>query len=210
MGVPHPQSSVEQSISNVNHLVNSQLPLFPESMIHHKQPIPSSSRIVYKRGLFPSQPYGVSRSRRILSPNLLMKKYDLVRECAINILQFSVGEREVVLRLLRLWAYYGHVYPKESQITAEPGCSKATYWRTVRKLRELELITVINRFIIRPHAQISNLYKFDRLLLIIARYLAEHGVAFYERWLRPYLAMPGYQFWPWLLRGLQFESDASP
>jgi hypothetical protein len=36
----------------------------------------------------------------------------------------------------------------------------------------------------------------DRLLLVIARYLAEHGVPFYQKWLQPYLAMSGSQFWP--------------
>lgn len=168
-------------------------------MIHHKETTQLKKRIVYSKREYPFPPYGVSRSRRVLSPQLLLNRYDRVRDCLEDILGLTTAQREVALRLLRYWAYYGNVYVKSAAITAEPGCSKATYWRTVKIMQLRGLITVINRFIIRPHAQISNLYKFDRLLLIIARYLAEHGAAFREKWLRPYLSMPGSQFWPMLV-----------
>jgi len=126
---------------------------------------------------------------------LLLKKYDQIRDCLVDYAELTTAQREVTLRLLRLWAYYGYVYPKESTITSEPGCSKATFWRTIRLLEELGLVRVINRYVIRPHAQISNLYRFDKLLLVIARYLAEHGQAFQEKWLEPYLRLPGRVFW---------------
>lgn len=191
--------SIERMYDNVNPPVNSQLPLFSDSMIHHNTSLPSKGRIVYTNSKRILNGYGVSSSRRILSVGLFNARYELVREFLEYVLDFSTAQREVTLRLLRLWAYYGNVYPKESTVTADVGCSKATYWRTVRILRDLGLIRVINRFLCRPHAQISNFYRFDKLLLAIARYLAEHGVGFKEKWLKPYLTMWGCQFWPWLL-----------
>ena len=193
---PHdPALKVAQSFDNVN---ACQPPLFdytPETVIHHKV-FGYKKRIIER-----DEPYGVSlsyrlrRSRRVLSPGLFRKRYHDVRRMLIDVLGLTLGQREVTLRLCRLWAYYGLIYPKESQITADPGCSKATYWRTLRLLQDKQLVTVVNRYIIRPHAQISNLYRLDRLMLLIARYLAEHGVGFLEKWLQPYLAMPGSQFW---------------
>lgn len=187
--------SVEHPFDSVNPPVNSQLPLFPDSMIHHKPLAFGNKRIVYYRGMRIDESYGVSPSRRVLSTGLLLKRFDQVRDC----LQFTLGvpcrERDAVLGILRYWAYYGAVYIKQSQLSMDQNISKATFWRAIRRLRDRGLIRVINRFILRPHAQISNLYRLDRLMLIIARYLAEHGVKFLEKWLRPYLIMPGSQFW---------------
>lgn len=187
--------SIEHSFDNVKTRINYQLPLFPDNMIHHNISREKNKRIVYPRGINPSLRYGVSRSRRVLSPQLFLKRYDRVRDLLEYQLGMSPGQREAALRLLRFWAYYGNVYAKESTLTAEPGCSKATYWRTVRILKDLGLVDVINRYILRPHAQISNLYRFDKLLIIIARYLAEHGVQFKEKFLQPYISMPGSVFW---------------
>ena len=167
----------------------------PNSMIHHKVSLSRNKKLIVSYSKEKGKAYGVSRSRRAITSSLFIKKFDYVRNALRDVLGLTPSQREVVLRLLRLWAYYGLVYPKESQITDVPGCSKATYWRTVRLLRELGLLQVINRYVIRPHAQISNLYRLDRLALLLARYLAEHGVAFWEKWLRPALAMPGQQFW---------------
>ena len=174
--------------------LNTQLPLFSDSMIHHNSHL-LSTRIVYRVPGEVGRGYGVSRARRILSPQLLLKKFDLVRKYLQYGIGLSTAEREGVLRLLRLWAYYGQAYPKAAQICGQPGCSPVTFWRAVRRLRDLGLVTVVNRYILRPHAQISNLYRLDRLVLAIARYLAEHGTKFAEKWLRPYLAMPGTLFW---------------
>lgn len=195
MQATNPISIVEQPFSPVK----SSPPVYPvntpDSMIHHKvSPNPPQYIVVTRKNLS-SPPYGVSQSQRILTKDLLLKKYDQVRDCLAYCMKLSVSEREVVLRLLRFWAYYGQVYPKESTITNDPGCSKATFWRTIRLLKELGFISVTNRYVIRPHAQISNLYRFDRLLIVIARYLAEHGVGFWEKWLQPYFSMPGSLFW---------------
>ena len=68
-------------------------------------------------------------------------------------------------------------------------------------LQDMNLLKVVRRFLIRAEAQISNLYLLDNLLIVIARYLAEHGTGFLEKWLQPYLTMPGLKFWRqiWLL-----------
>ncbi len=193
-------STLARPFCSVKSLINSQLPLFSNSMIHHKDPLSPPRIIVSYKSNVRSRPYGVSRSRRAITSSLFISKYDHIRECLDRVLGLTTAQREVALRLLRLWAYYGKVYPKEAQITEDPGCSKATYWRTVKLLRELGLLQVVNRYIIRPHAQISNLYRLDRLAVILARYLAEHGTAFWEKWLAPALAMSGQQFWSCLSR----------
>jgi hypothetical protein len=112
-------------------------------------------------------------------------------------LGFTIAQREVILRLLRFYAYYDEVYPKESQITSNSGCSKATFWRTIGKLKEMGLLLVINRFIRGKgeKSQISNLYCLDKLVLLIVRYLAEHGLKFQEKWLQPFLKLSGKAFW---------------
>ncbi len=193
-------STLARPFCSVKSLINSQLPLFSNSMIHHKGPLKPLKLVVSYKSNLRSRPYGVSRSRRAITSSLFIKKYDLIRDCLRNTLGLSTAQREAALRLLRLWSYYGYVYPKASQVSESPGCSKATFWRTVRLLRDLGLIQVVNRYIVRPHAQISNLYRLDRLAVILARYLAEHGTAFWEKWLTPALAMSGQQFWSCLSR----------
>ena len=195
-----PDNIVEQPFPSVKSL-NSQLPLFsPDSMIHHKDPAPRSYIIVSYTSICRDRRYGVSSAFRVLSPQLLLKKFDHVRDCLQYTLGLTVSQREVTLRLLRLWAYYGQVYPKEAQVTGEPGCAKATYWRTIRVLESRGLIRVINRYVMRPHAQISNLYRLDRLVLLLARYIAEHGSLDCPEWLTPYLTMPGREFWSQIYR----------
>ncbi|MBA7560958.1 hypothetical protein ES708_02592 [subsurface metagenome] len=195
MSLINPRSTLVQPVDSVKS-INSQLPLFPpEPVIHHKVQGPYIVGYTIREIQYGGKPYGVSRSHRVLSPGLLLKKYDRVRDCLAGPMGLTVCQREVVIRLLRLWAYYGSVYPKESQVTELPGCSKATFWRTIRELKELGLVHVINRYVIRPHAQISNLYRLNRLVLVIARYLAEHGTGFLEPWLKPYLQLPGRVFW---------------
>jgi len=193
-------NKVAHAFDLVKSPINSQFPLFSDSMIHHKELLLPSRIIVSYSNICKDRRYGVSSASRVLSPQLLFKKFDYVRKCLADTLGLTTAQREVALRLLRLWAYYGQVYPKEAQITGEPGCSKATYWRTVTILKELGLIHVINRYVLRPHAQISNLYRLDRLVLLLARYIAERGHAFYESWLQPYLAIPGREFWSQIFR----------
>jgi len=223
LNVAHPFCSVKPEI-------NTQFPLFPDTMIHHNNLGEKKRIIVSNSVLRRDGPYGVSPSRRVLSPGLFLKRHDNIRQFLKGVLGLTPRKAEAILRLLRLWAYYGNVYPKAvrvaydpSRITAacygiiadhplsatgEPGCSKATFWRAIRELESRGLILVVNRYVIRPHAQISNLYRLDRLILVIARYLAEHGVAFREKWLKPYLFMPGSQFWSWTRQPL--GSDTGP
>lgn len=186
--------SLEQPIMLVKSPAIVDSPLNSDSMIHHK-PYPHIPRkIIVSYSKLHERPYGVSSSRRILSPQLLAKKYDLIRDCLEHVLGLTTAEREVVLRLLRYWAYYGYVYPKEATITEQPGCSKATFWRTIRLLKSLGLVMVINRYVICAHAQISNLYRLDRLLILIARYLAEHGTRAWHKSIEPLILMPFAQF----------------
>lgn len=196
-----PSTILERPFASVKPEYNSQPPLIPVSMIHHNVSgyKRDNKRILYYRGI--DNPYGVSSARRVLSPGILLKRFDHVRDCLKYRLGLTTAQREVALRLLRLWAYYGRVYPKESQISLDPGCSKATYWRTVRRLSELGLVVVVNRYVIRPHAQISNLYRLDKLVVVIARYLAEHIAHRWPDWLTPALAMPDRQFWSFLSPG---------
>lgn len=195
MNNPEVKPTLAQTFDPVKSLNPSATVSSSNDVIHHKDLTNNRSRIyvIYKEKRF--LPYGVSPAYRVLSPQLLLKKWNYVVGCLGGPLGLTTAQREVVLRLLTLWAYYGKVYPKESQITEDPGCSKATFWRTVRLLKELGLIDVLNRYVIREHAQISNLYSLDRLVMVIARYLAEHGTRFYHKWLEPLLRAPAQSFW---------------
>lgn len=165
------------------------------TMIHHKVLVQKNRKyeLIY-RGYI-GKPYGVSSGARIISPQTLLKKFDYVRDCLSLQLGLTVAQREVVLRLLRYWAYYGNVYPKEATVTNDPGCSKATYWRTVRLLRELNLIKVVNRYVIRPHAQISNRYLLTNLVKVIVLYLAGHIAHIWPGWLKPVIMMTWPELW---------------
>lgn len=195
MSISQPQGSLLPLSPIVNSPPHQSSKAGQKSMIHHKPRSNQKKIIVSYSSLSQFKRYGVSTPLRLLSPGLFIKRYDQIRDFLEGVLGLTTAQREIVLRILRLWAYYGLVYPKESQITQEPGCSKATFWRTVRQLRELHLVQVVNRYVVRPHAQISNLYRLDRLALVVARYLAEHGIKFPGSWACPYLAMAGQAFW---------------
>lgn len=165
------------------------------SMIHHKITLSGKDKMIVSYSGYRCKTYGVSSAYRVLSPQLLLKKEEYIRDCLYHVLGLTPGQIEVTFRLLRLWAYYGQVYPKEAQVCSQPGCSKATFWRTIRILKEGGYIGIVNRFVIRHEAQISNLYRLDRLVVILTRYLAEHGTGFLEKWLTPALTMPPRQFW---------------
>jgi len=176
--------------------VNSQPPLFSlDSMIHHKARDPrivgNTLADIVERG----KRYGVSSSHKVLTKGLLLKKFDLVRDCLAGVCGLTRAERDVTLGLLRFQVYYPQVFPKASQVAEAENVGTATFWRTVGKLRDMNLLKVVPRFLIRAEAQISNLYLLKELLIVIARYLAEHGTGFAESWLKPYLVMPGKLFW---------------
>lgn len=171
----------------------------PDSMIHHKVESPSYKIIYRSKDRCRCKPYGVSSSKSVLTPGLLLKKYDLVRTFLQNTCQLPPKQLAVALALLRLRAYYPQVYSKASQLAEMANVSIPTVWRAVKRFEDMNLIEVVNRFLIRVEAQISNLYLLDKLLILIARYLAEHGQRFYEKWLKPYFSLPGSTFWPLFL-----------
>ncbi len=180
-----------------------QLGLFdpPGTLIHHKVYPPN------KYSILSWNTYGVSPRRapppayRVLTKGLLLARFDQVRDCLKSVLGHTAAQREAVLRLLRLYTYYGRVYPKAATIASAPGCSRATFWRVVASLERRGLLERRNQYVLREKAQTSNLYLLTKLCVVIARYLAEHGQEFYDRRLRPLLAMPGSLFWPWVLGG---------
>lgn len=178
----------------------------PGSMIHHNEPGARDRIIIVGSKAGQWGRYGVSRSRRIISPQTILRRFDQIRRCLAGPLGLSRKERDVVLELLRLWSYYEEIYPKADQVARAAWCGRATYWRTVRMLEDRGLITVINRYLVREEAQISNLYRLDKLIIVLAKYLAEHGLKFAESWIRPYLMIP----WPDIWR-LNFDAArASP
>ncbi len=205
-------NSIKPSLNTKPHPVKPPFPHSPLSkrlVIHHKVRRGGVPWDLLRTGEPPTpHPYGVSPQNRVLSPGLFLRNYDQVVYCLDKVLGLTNAQSEVVLRLLRLWAYYGEVYPTEAQITADPGCSKATFWRTVRQLRERGLLEVINRFVLREHAQISNLYRLDGLILVIARFLADKLGRIYAEWTRPFLMISWPNFWTVMARG--WGSRAAP
>lgn len=187
--------TLSRSTNSVNPVPSSQLSLWPADRAPATKIYHNPRRQIITRSIYSQVTYGVSQIQRGLSPSLLVKRFDQVRDCLGSVLGLSTAEREVVLRLLRLYAYYGAVYPKAKQIATERGCSVATFWRTIRRLRERGLVEVINRYVLRPAAQISNLYRLARLLAVLAKYLAEHGEMFTARWVQPYLRLTWPQLW---------------
>lgn len=207
-----------QSTAN-NSSLHNQLPLVksqtfntlstpPKPMIHHKD-YSNTYTIIYKnKGKRVPKPYGVSSSHKVLTKGLLLKKWDLVVRCLKENCELTPAERDVALEFLRFQAYYPEVYPKATQVALEVNRGVATFWRTVGKLQDMNLLEVYQRFLIRPEAQISNLYLLKGLVLLLARYLAEHGVAFRERWLTRALTMPGRLFWRQIYQAP--EAQAAP
>lgn len=195
-------SKLAHPFANVKSQLNTQLPLFPDSVIYHS----NLSHLVIRgnRGKVwrETRYYGVSSEYRILTKSLFLKRFDNVRNFLEFVLGQPIAEREFTLRLLCLWSHYGKCYPKIAELCKEPGCSKATAFRALRKLKEIGLVEVIQRFLLPYRRQISSLIRLDGLILLIARYLAEHGQPFYEKWLKPYLTMPGREFWSSGINGI--------
>ena len=185
---------LEYPVEYVKSPSNNSSDTLSDSVIHHKVLIHKIKNTgVYYKGYIDST-YGVSPSLRVLSPQILLKRIEYVRQCLTQVLGLTPHQREVAISLLRLWAYYGKIYPKQATVSDETGASKATYWRTIKYLQHTDLIAVVNRFLIRPHAQISNLYNIHKLVALIARYLAEHGGILYTKWLEPVMRWPACDF----------------
>lgn len=223
-----PDHILEQPFDTVKTDPSPELSSSSDSMIHHNSSTRNEKKkhVLYKG--YGCKAYGVSRSRRVLSPGLLLKHFDVIRTGLRTRLGFTPAQVEAIMRLLRLWAYYGAVFPSAAQLTGEPdpspatvawraeqglgpaklnyGTSRATFWRAIKRLQDLGLIEVVNRYIIRPHAQISNLYRLDRLIVVLARYISERRELALPDWLTPSLTMPPRLFWAFLTQSPEARS----
>ncbi|MBA7522462.1 hypothetical protein ES705_14581 [subsurface metagenome] len=158
--------------------------------------------------------YGVPKARRMLTPEIYYKRRDLIRDFLRLELGMHAAEYEAILRILRLYVYYGKVYPKAQQIAtdsadplppsilpsmgiAEPqrhhwGCSKRSFWRAIAILKEQDLIEVMNRYL--HGKQLSNCYRLDKLVLMLVRYIAEHR-EYFDRFASALFDYIGASFW---------------
>lgn len=197
--------STELSTGTEKPLAHHKVPIHTEAATGARQGF--SARIIYKiDGQNVEEPYGVPSPRRIISPGLLNAQWDQIRRFLTEHLFLTTAEREAIFRLLKMATRYSNVYPKASQIAELPGCSVRTFWRAVAKVKDAGLITVINRFLVREEAQISNLYVLTKLCLAIARYLQEHSVRNTLDAIQHFMEMPARRFWraikkwPWRLQ----------
>jgi len=143
--------------------------------------------------------YGVPAPKRMLSPSLLLKKHDLIRTYLLS-LGLTPAERDAAFYLLRLYTYYGKVYPKAPNYTEDCYRSKRSFWRAVAKLEEFGLLDRIHRYL--HHLQISNCYRLDKLVLCLVRYLAEHGYPFTDTFTETLIRQTAQSFWQtiWTIR----------
>jgi TorA maturation chaperone TorD len=128
----------------------------------------------------------------MLTPGYLLKKHDLIRTYFVS-LGLTTAERDAAFYLLRLYAYYGKVYPKAPNYTEDCYRSKRSFWRAVAKLEEFGLLDRINRFL--HHLQISNAYRLDKLVLCLVRYLAEHGCPYFDKFTTDIINKTTSSFW---------------
>ncbi len=192
----------------------------PASMAPHNVSISPHNKMIVSYNTIRGRPYGVSPAKRVLSPQALLKHLDVIKVGLQTRIGLTPRQADITIELLRLWAYYGSVYPKASQVAGEPEISdrmaawraenglagkpanrvagRATFWRTIKVLEGLGLVQVIKRYVVRDHAQISNLYKLDQLVLVLARYIAERRQFSSPSWLAPVFAIDPSVFWSFL------------
>lgn len=144
----------------------------PQSMAHHNTLPRRGLNLFFKKGVKIEKRYGVPQTQRLLTMGNYHKHHDEICHL-MNRLGLDPRERDAVFVLLRLFIYYGKVYSKAADVAEDAYISKRTFWRAVGKLRDLGVLEVFNRY--ANHRQISNLYRLDKLVLLLARYLAEHG-----------------------------------
>ena len=136
--------------------------------------------------------YGVPTPRRMLTPGLLRKKHHLIL-IFLRSLGLTTAELPAAFYLLRLFSYYGKVYPKAPNYSEDFYRSKRSFWRAVAKLEDAGLIDRINRYLY--HLQISNCYRLDKLVLCIIRYLAEHGSHDFNPFTQNIIKETAISFW---------------
>ena len=219
-------SIIEHPFSNVKPLVNNNSTPPSNSLIHHKEGRSHNYIVLRYQDTVLPPTYGASIASRVLPVSLFRKKEVQIKQCLNVTVGLTKSQVEAAMRLLRLQAYYRFVYPSADQVCGrrkyefgmrfEPfpgyvppkrhhwGTSRASFWRAIKVLKDIGLIEVVNRYVLRPHAQISNLYRLDRLIMLLAKYLAERGEHGYPPELRPLLSLPWPDFWP-TLRGRFFH-----
>jgi len=144
------------------------------------------------RSSFPLRGYGVPAHQRLLPPGHFNRFYALINRY-LQSLDLTPNQANVTLQLIHLYTYYGKTYPKANQFSDQAGCSKRTFWRAIAKLEQLQVIERINRYL--NHLQISNLYRLDKLILILARLIAEQGHNFTNSFTRQILKQTDGNFW---------------
>ena len=147
-------------------------PPSPQSTAHHNALPINLNNIYYKKGIGVGKRYGVPQLHRILTMGNYHKHHDDINTMLRVACGLENRERGAIFCLLRLFLYYGKVYPKAADVADQEYISKRTYWRAIGKLRDLGVVEVINRYV--KHKQISNLYRLDKLIVMIARFISEH------------------------------------
>lgn len=141
------------------------------------------------------KPYGVPSPHRVLPQGVIFKRWRDVQAFFRVTMGLTDPERGVVSELVRLWMIKGEVYAKAKQVKETAKVSHRAFWHTIKRLEEMKMIQVVNRYVQREKAQISNLFLLEKLIFALARFLAECG----ERNLGPmmarFLALPGQEFW---------------
>jgi len=141
-------------------------------MAHHNALSPVIDKIYCKKGIELEKRYGVPSTYRILTMGNYHKHHSDINTMLRVVCGLENRERSAVFCLLRLFFYYGQVYPKADDVAEQEYISKRTFWRAIGKLKASGVIEVLNRYI--NHKQISNLYRIDKLILMIARFISEH------------------------------------
>lgn len=139
---------------------------------HHNALANYLNTIYSKKGIGVEKRYGVPQTYRILTMGNYHKHHDDINTMLRVVCGLENRERVAIFCLFRLFLYYGKVYPKAADVADQEYISKRTVWRAIGKLRDLGVVEVINRYV--KHKQISNLYRLDKLVVMIARFIAEH------------------------------------
>jgi len=152
-------------------------PPSPQPTAHHNPLSPVTDQTYYKRGTNVESCYGVPQSYRLLTMGNYHKHHSEINTMLRVLFGLENRERDAIRCLLRLFFYYGKVYPKAADVADQEYISKRTFWRAMGKLRDLGVLEVINRYI--NHRQISNFYRLDKLVVMIANYIAEHHLGLF-------------------------------
>lgn len=144
---------------------------------------------------------------KCISQSMFSRRGDIIREFLAGTIGLTDLETTAILKMVQLYAHYGKVYPKAQTLADDCGqlangyssynmVSKRTTWRAIKKLEDMGLLRRQNQFYQDNTGEVrqtSNIYHLDKLVLMLARRLAEAGQAIHNR----FLAMMGKlgNFW---------------